>query len=301
MLRMKNSNIFVVFTSLSVLYLWFCLMAFLWFVPTYAQPMKMTASPIRQLPFYVVDAEEIPGTVYRIQNEKPNVFFRRPSGSISSISIWGGQLFFCSGKDGKIYQRMGQRERVVFEHRGYIRDIAVDPNGNLNFSEANCDKGDGRVFQLIPPIDELGPEQKFSISKKEKPINIALKTVDGFWDGSFTFDPQNNLYLSTGDHIPACIYKADKLRESQYNAPEKIYRNTRGVIKGIAIEPNVKDPNNPDYIFYADWGRSIFRMKIDNLKRSVAFSGRFSFSKKEVKSNGQHLSDVAFDIKIEER
>lgn len=296
MLRIKNSNILMVFASLSVLYLWLCLMMFLWFVPTHAQPMKMSASSIWQPPFYVVDAEEIPGTVYRIQNEKPNVFFRRQSGSISSISMWGGQLFFCSRKDNKIYRRMGQRERVVFENRGYIRDIAVDSNGNLNFSEANCDKSDGRIFKLTPPIDELRPEQKFSISKKEKPINILLKTVDGFWDGCFTFDSQSNLYLSTGDRIPASIYKADKLRVSQYNTPKNIYKNTRGVIKGIAIEPNIKDPNNPDYIFYADWGRSIFRMKMDNLKRSVVFSGRFSFSKKEVKSNNHRLSDVAFDM-----
>lgn len=297
MIGTKNLNIFTAFASLRMIYLWLCLITFLWLIPAQAQPQKMSASSLMEPPYYVVDAEEIPGTVYRIQNGKPNIFFRRQSGSISSISIWEGQLFFCSGEDSKIYQRMGQRERVAFEHRGHIQNIAVDPNGNLHFSQANGDKGDGRIYQLTPSVDELGPEQKFTILNEKDPIRVRLNTVNGFWDGSFTFDPQNNLYLSTGNHIPACIYKADKLRGSQYGAPKNIYRNTRGVIKGIAIEPNIKDPNNPDFIFYTDWGRYIFRLKIDNLKRSVAFSGRFSFAEQEIKPNSQHLSDVVFDIR----
>lgn len=304
MLRTKYKNISVIFTSLGVLCLWLCLILSLRLAPTHAQPQRQSASAPRQPPYYAVDSFQKPGMVYRIVNGKPSIFFRRRSGSISSIALWGGQLYFCSANDRKIYQRMGQRERVVFEHTSTVRDVAVDPvdpNGNLYFSEASGAGGDGRIYKLTPSVNNLGPKDRFSISSESRkdPVQVRLSTVDGFWAGDFTFDAQGNLYLSSGNRIPAFIYKVPRHEGGRYGSPQMKYRNTRGAIKGIAIEPNVRDPNNPDFICYADWGRSIFRLRIDNLRRSVAFSGSFSVSGNVAKSRNPHLSDVAFDIRLE--
>lgn len=296
MLRTKYKNISVIFTSLGVLCLWLCLILSLRLAPTHAQPQRMSASSRRQPPYYVVNADQTPGLVYRIVNGKPSIFFRRRSGSISSIALWGGRLYFCSANDRRIYQRMEQRERVVFEHTSNVRDVAVDPNGNLYFSVTSGSGGDGRIFKLRPRVDQLRPEQPFSISSTSqmRPILVRLSTVDGFWEGDFTFDAQSNLYLSSGNRIPASIYKIQEQEDGRYGFQMK-YRNNRGAIKGIAIEPK-RDPNNPDFIYYADWGRSIFRLRIDNSRRSVVFSGSVSVSGKVAKSRSQHLSDVAFDI-----
>ena len=199
----------------------------------------------------------------------------------------------------RIHQRMGQRERVVFEHTSIVRDIAVDSSGNLYFTEASGAKGDGRIYQLTPSVNNLGPKGRFSISSTSRkgPIQVRLSTVDKFWEGDFTFDSQGKLYLCSGNHIPAFIYRVPKDPNGVYGRPQRVYKDSRGAIKGIAIEPNVKDPNNPDFIYYADWGRSIFRLRIDNLRRSVAFSGSFSVSGKVAKSRNPHLSDIAFDIR----
>jgi hypothetical protein len=278
MLRIKHKSISEQFFILFTLYLCSGLTMLHWLTVGHAAELP-------QQPYYVVDAYRTPGAVYRIVNRKPDIFFKRRLGNISSIAICSGQLYFCSINDKRIYQRMGQEERVVFEHGAYIRDIAVDMNGNLYFSEARGGKGDGRIYQLSPTVSELGREGKFSISKETIPV--YLKTVNGFWAGDFTFDERGNLYLSTGDRSPAFIYKAQRDKGGQYGSPRSVYKDTQAPIKGIAM-----DPTNPNLAYYADWGRAIYKLDVRNLRRSVEFSGDVARSK------NPHLSDVAFDIRI---
>lgn len=284
MLRIKSKNISMQFVTLVVLCMCSGLVMSLWLTSTHA------AQPPPQ-PYYAVDAYQTPGVVYKIENRRPGVFFRRRLGSISSIALWGERLYFCSANDKRIFQkRTGQQqERVVFEHRTYIRDVAVDPNGNLYFSEASGAKGDGRIYKLNPRVHELQDDRRFSIATDSQsgPVQVRLSTVDRFWEGGFTFDAQYNLYLSSGNHIPAFIYRVPRNPNGVYGSPERrIYKDSRGAIKGIAI-----DPNDPDFIYYADWKQTIYKLNIINSRRSRAFSGSIA------RSRNQHLSDIAFDIR----
>ena len=290
MLRIKHKNISMQFITLAVLCLCCGLMMYLSLPPAYA------AQPPQQ-PYYVVDAYQTPGVVYRIESRrrKPDVFIRRCLGTIYSIALWEEQLYFCSANDRRIYfKKLNEPERVVFTHNTYIRDIAVDPSGYLYFSVASGAGGDGRIYQLTPPVNNLGPKDRFSISStsRNRPVQVHLKTVNGFWAGDFTFDEQGNLYLSTGNRSPAFIYKVPKEKGGQYGSPRRLYRDTKGAIKGIAI-----DPSNPDFIYYADWKQAIYKLNLRDLGRRVAFSGSFSVSGKAAKSRSQHLSDIAFDIR----
>lgn len=287
MLRIKSINISMRFITLAVLCLCYGLMMYLSLSPAYAVPPS-------QQPYYVVDAYQTPGVVYKIENRRPGVFFRRRLGSISSIALWRGQLYFCSANDKRIYQkRTGQQqERVVFEHRTYIRDLAVDPNGNLYFSEASGAKGNGRIYKLSPRVNELRPDRRFSISSDSRmnPVQVRLSTVDGFWAGDFTFDAQSNLYLSSGNRTPASIYRVLRVTEGRYGSPERrIYRDSRGAIKGIAM-PNIQSNTRQDFIYYADWKQTIYKLNIRNSRRIRAFSGSIA------RSRNPHLSDIAFDI-----
>lgn len=296
MLRINSINISMRFITLAVLCLLYCLMMFLCLPPAFAQMQRQTAYA-EEPPYYVVDAYQTPGIVYRIVNRKPGVFFKRRSGSISSIVLWRGQLYFCSANDRRIYQIIERQERVVFEHSTYIRDVAVDPNGNLYFSEASGAKSDGRIYKLSPRVDELGREGRFFISSdsQSSPVHVRLSTVDGFWAGDFTFDAESNLYLSSGSHIPAFIYRVPRNPNGVYGRPQKVYRDNRGAIKGIAMGPSIR-PNMPqDFIYYADWSRVVYRLNIRNLGRRVAFSWNVA------KSRRQHLSDIAFDTRIKRR
>lgn len=170
-------------------------------------------------------------------------------------------------------------------HNTYVRDVAVDPSGSLYFTEANGAKGDGRIYKLTPPVDKIG-SKGFSRQSRQPFYTVHLKTIGGFYAGDFTFDAQGNLFLTTGNRIPAFIYKIPKENGGQYGSPRRIYRDSRGAIKGIAI-----DPRNSNFIYYADWGRTIYRLNIDNSRRSREFSGNVAGSL------NPHLSDVAFDIR----
>jgi len=287
MLRIKHKSFSMQFSMLLILCFCCGLTMSHWL-------MVASAAERREQSYYIVDAYQTPGVVYRIVNRKPNVLFERRSGNITSIAIYKNQLFFCSVNDRRIYQSFEKGERVVFEYKTYIRDIAVDSNGNLYFSDASGSKDDGKIHRLSPPIDELDPKGRFSIPEKEEPINVSLKSVDGFWAGDFTFDSQGNLYLSTGNRTPAFIYRVQREKDGTYGPPKNIYRDSRSAIKGIALEPNTREPNNPIFIYYADWEQCIQMLNIRDLGRNIAFS----FSKEKSQRDNRHLSDVAFDVRI---
>ena len=127
MLRIKYKNIFMQFMARATLFLWYGLIMFLWAAPTYAQE-----------PYYLVDAFERPGVIYQIENRRRNIFFERNSGSIYSVAVWRGEVYFCSANERRIYQIVEQQERVIYQHETYyIPDIAFDRAGNLYFSTAS--------------------------------------------------------------------------------------------------------------------------------------------------------------------
>jgi WD40 repeat protein len=244
---------------------------------------------LRMQPYYVVDAYQTPGGVYRIVNSKSSVFFRRESDSISSIALCNRQLFFCSAKDKRIYQKMGREERVVFEHNTFIQDISVDSGGNLYFSVAYGANGDGRIYKLTPSVNQVG-DDGFSPQSNQPFYAVRLNTVDGFWAGNFAFDEQGNLYLGSGNRLPAFIYRLDKIKGNQYKPPRKIYKDAENAIKGIAMEPT-----NMNFAYYVDWKQTIHKVNLRYSIHSVEHSENIAGSR------NPHLSDVAFDVRIRRR
>jgi hypothetical protein len=280
MLRTKHEKMSVQFITLITFFLCCGLTAYFILAPAYS-----AQSP--QRPYFIIDGYQTPGTVFRIVYREPSAIFQRQSGTIISIALWRGRFYFCSLNDNRIFQITGKQERMVYKHNTYIRDIALDSGGNLYFSEAYGGERDGRIYRLTPTVNNLGSKQQFYISKKDQPINILLKTVDGFYGGDFTFDLQDNLYLTSGNRPPAFIYKIDKTKGGKYGAPKKIYKETKGAIKGVAI-----DPGNPNSAYYADWKQTIYRLDIKSQRRSV------EFTQKVTESKTPRLSDVAFDMSI---
>lgn len=283
MLRVRYKNIEMKFLKLVLLCLCYYLIRYLSIAPVYA---ARNPSP----PYYIVDAYQETGRVYKIMDGKPSVFFRRRLGSISNIAICQEHLFFCSLNDKRIYHKSTgrQQERIIFEHRAYIRDIAIDPNRNLYFSEAMEEKGEVKIYKLTPcidDIDKLGPEGHFSILpvSRKRPIRVRLRTVGKLLGGDFEFDADGNIYLSSGKQPPGFIYKVPRQRDGQYGTAQDKYTDVKGAIKGIAIHPK-----NSNLIYYANWDNTVFRLNIGDSRRSIAFSGSL------FKSRNQHLSDIAF-------
>jgi hypothetical protein len=303
MLRVRSKGIYVVFIMLLM-----CLSV----VSSHAQePMILKQVYYYLEPtYYVVDAYRT--TLHKIQNKRAQKVFTREAG-IHSIAVWARWIYFCSTGQTGIYRiDMEERvpsEQICYQHWTYIRDIAFDRAGNLYFSEADGARGDGKIYKIErgkSPVDYLrrepvGPDEIAAlqryVTKLPPEYSISLSTVDGYWAGDFALDMHCNLYLSSGNRTPAFIYRVPRdkgLREEQgkadiyvpterYGFPERVYQDTGGAIKGIAM-----DPDNPNFIYYANWNTTIYKVNLQHLGRSTAFV--------IPPLAPVNLSDVAFDM-----
>jgi glucose/arabinose dehydrogenase len=116
------------------------------------------------------------------------------------------KLYYVNANEDKIYRSSETgtgwtREEVVYDHDTYVRDLAfdLDQDGDLvlYFSEATGAGADGKIYRI----------------EDDAPVlyrTIALSDVGGSWAGDFAFGEDGTLYLSSGNRVPASIYKVDE-------------------------------------------------------------------------------------------
>jgi hypothetical protein len=206
--------------------------------------------------FYIADARESPGAIYRVQDGREHIVHRH-AGNVRSIAFTqGGVLYFVDANDTNIFRIDGSGETVVYTHDTYVRDIAFDQNDTLYFSEATGAGGNGSIYVLY---DQTAPVF----------AEIPLDEIGGFWAGDFTFY-ENNLYISSGNHIPASIYK----RDTRW---EEIHTETEECITGFSFLAC-------DLLCFSNWRSNVYFLDIVSDTKSLAYSG----------PGRTWLSDVAF-------
>ena len=152
-------------------------------------------------------------------------------------------------------------EEVIYTHNTYIRDIAFafDENGELDlyFSESSGESENGKIYKI-----EDGKASLY--------YEVKLADVGGFWAGDFAFDDTNKLYLSSGNHVPASIYKVDG------GEVKEIFKDQKEAISGLAYRD--------DALYYANWGTKIYQLDLSTGGRTAIYSN----------SARSWLSDVGF-------
>ena len=142
-------------------------------------------------------------------------------------------------------------ESVIYTHNTYVRDIAFafDRNGDLGlyFSEATGAGGDGKIYKLDGASAVLY-------------YPVKLSNVGGYWSGDFAFDSDGNLYLSSGNRVPASIYMV----ESGSGMVTKIFESKSGSIAGLVYRGG--------RLYYADWGTHIYRLDISTKNNIVYYT-----------------------------
>jgi hypothetical protein len=160
---------------------------------------------------YFSDSTESPGSVYEYRQgtRSKTAIFTRASDRLYSFAFapWDpDRLYFVNANDKKIFAvSLGRRlltEDVIFTHTTYVRDIAFDTHNNLYFSESSGAGADGKIWRIEPN----GTATLF--------FNVKLSNVDGFWAGTFTFSPDNVLFLSSGNRIPSSVYRVDMVAKT---------------------------------------------------------------------------------------
>jgi hypothetical protein len=123
-----------------------------------------------------------------------------------------------------------------------VRDLAfLDAQGNLRlyFSESSGAGGNGKIYY----IDSRGAAVPF--------FTVNLREVDGFWAGNFAFDESGTLYLSSGNRVPAYLYRVEGGRVN------RIYTSNSESISGFVVKRNV--------VYYANWRTEIKALDLSTM------------------------------------
>lgn len=203
---------------------------------------------------------ENPGKVYSSDaSGSENVYFARPSGNIYSFSFHPyvpEKLYYVNANDNKIYLATKTpdgtwtiTDQVAYTHSTYIRDLEYYPSASgglqVYFSESSGAGGDGQIYLL-------------SGGAATPYYTVRLSDVDGFWAGNFIHDPDGNLFLSSGNRIPASIYRVSG------GIVSRIYTSNNAPITGMAYLDGS--------IYYANWGNEIHRLDLSTLIDTVVRS-----------------------------
>jgi len=197
---------------------------------------------------YYADARESPGSVYyaELGGAGGMPHYTRRSGNIYSFAFHPGvpeKLYFVNANENRIYLTAltgtgYSAEQTVYTHSTYVRDIAfaLDDAGDLHlyFSEATGAGANGMIYRL----EGDGTATPF--------YEVRLSDVGGSWAGDFAFDTEGNLYLSSGNRIPASIYRV----RSGSGAVETVYTDNAEPIKGLIVQDG--------QIYYANWRKTIY-------------------------------------------
>ena len=209
---------------------------------------------------YFTDAKENPGKVYSsTASGSENVYFTRPSGNIYTFSFHPyvpEKLYYVNANDNKIYLATRTTggawtatDQVAYTHSTYIRDLEYYPtaDGGLEvyFSESSGAGGDGQIYLL-------------SGGAAVPYYTVRLSDVDGYWAGDFIHDSEGNLYLSSGNRVPASIYRVSG------RTVNRIYTSKAAPITGMAYRDGS--------IYYANWGNEIHRLDLSTLVDTVVRS-----------------------------
>ncbi|MGK7898975.1 MAG: trypsin-like peptidase domain-containing protein [Xenococcus sp. (in: cyanobacteria)] len=209
------------------------------------EPETITTLP----PLYLADGGDSVGRIYKYENGELSEFYVRPRGGLSHIALSPDEtIYFSDANDKNLYRLQNGREVLVYTHITYLRDIAFDSLGRLYFSESSGAGGDGVIYRLEDE-DRAIPYYR-----------VRLSEVDGFWAGYFTFDNDGVLWLSTGNAVPAALYKVEEFQ------PKRVF-SSGDSITGISFTTSGD-------LLYADWRQKVYRLEMPGFVASKAvFSG----------------------------
>ena len=107
-------------------------------------------------------------------------------------------MCFVDANRTHIYRSNRCRSTIIYTHSTYVRDIAFNSNGTLFFSKSSGASSDGKIFEF-----------DLATGDTRLHMTVPLSEVDGYWAGNFAFDPADTLFVSSGNRIPASIYRND--------------------------------------------------------------------------------------------
>ena len=117
-----------------------------------------------------------------------------------------------------------------------VRDVGGGGGHRLYVSNA-CASCETKRIYYIDPDGSNTKTLYYDLSTA--PIGVASCEghLSSFWAGNFSFDDANNLYISSGNHVPAAVFRISEAGlETVTGIPEQIFENTRSGIMDFVFE-----------------------------------------------------------------
>lgn len=196
---------------------------------------------------FTADASEDPGAVYQVLPGSESTYYRRNNRRIYSFAFSpSGAFFFVNANEKSVYRLYKflwfTFALKIYTHSTYIRNVVFDNNGVMYFSESSGAGGDGKIFRL---------SGSFIFYTATLVEDVPLAEAGGFWAGDFCFEHNNTLLISSGNRIPASIYRKTA------GSYQVLYTSNEEPIKGLAFL-------TCDLLCFANWRSEIHMLDLQS-------------------------------------
>jgi len=173
------------------------------------------------------------------KSEHPALLFSRKSRFVQDLHAFAvgrdGRQYYLCWNEPSLVQVDKDGEKRIFSHTTYVRDLALDEDDNIYFSEASGAGAAGKIYRLVPATLEAAP-------RVELLYTVDPGKVSGYWGGNFAFGRNatgkvdtNTLYLSSGA-VPASIYRIAR-NQGQWSAPTCVYSAEGNIVSLVFTSP----------------------------------------------------------------
>lgn len=218
-----------------------------------SQTVQVSLANLEPLYFTRAFSRTETGRIYRLEGTQTWPTHARTTpgnGGIFSVAESpGGELYFCDATEARIFKIEGQGETVVYQHNAPIKHLAFGPSGVLYFSSVMGSRDDGTIYELMG-------------SKAVPFYTLKADSTGGAWSGTFAFDRQGMLWLSSGSKRPASLYRV------RYQQLEKVFSTDQTGIMGFSF---LSDGS----IVYADNVHSVMHLTLPSLQLSRIFESPY--------------------------
>jgi len=187
--------------------------------------------------------------------ERPSLLFSRSSRLVGDLHAFamtrdGQEYYLCANRFAIVRaDKDGKSEKVFFTHKTYVRNLRLDNDDNVYFSESSGAGADGKIYRVQPAKDQTAATAALVCT-------VSLGDV-GFWAGDFAFGRAANggldtdtIYLSSGNQIPSSIYRMQR-KDGKWGTPERVF-SARTTIQGLVV-------TGPREVYYVS-GNQVFRL-----------------------------------------
>jgi hypothetical protein len=221
--------------------------------PAASRSIAVSVAQLEPLYFTRAFSRTESGSIFRLDGTQVMLAHTRTTpgngGLYSVAESPSGDLFFCDATESRILKIVDGRETIEYQHNRPIKHLAFNAAGRLFFSSVMGSQDPGTIYEL-----KAGKAVLF--------YTLPANAIGGTWSGTFAFDRQGMLWLSSGSRRPGTLYRA------RFDQLEKVFTSNDTAIMGFTFL-------NDGSIVFADNAHSVMHLTLPALGLSRLFESPY--------------------------